>query len=613
MASNPSAPAPRRGSTLSGARENETKGYYGNKFCDDRLVSPMKCAWTTDPTKELVTTYRLLPAPDPASPNQFLPARFGPLSDDIYPWLNCFYAWRSGGNPNETFLLYDPYAPEYEGRTGETIKWELPAFQLYLAIGRAKKAGAGKVWWQSLNDGQQGKSAIIKRPEFMYLAYAAIYEHGDDSHVASPLGLDPNKRPVLLDMGADIGKTIAALVNIRRKEFADDIPEDLPINKAFRVVNPVGVKSATIFRTFAVESHDPRTLTKKAAFKGEPLPPQGTCLDIDAPTAPGEPRLKRAGFHTYALKEHGGISTSIEAEAGSLWRRLKPLSNVNEGGVLLFPTIEEQVRILSRIVVHDNKPALDFFEYAFADHSEWLNMIPDSAWALYRGRVSVAPGGDRREGRLATSRDDDRRAGRLATSLDDEGDEGDEVEDAAPAKPAKPATNKPAAATKRSAVDATTPAGAIDDDEDEDEDEDDEVVAPPVKTKAGKTSPLPPPLEADEDEADDDDDDDDDEEEDEVVAPPAKTKAGKTPPPLAAAEDEDEDEDEEDADEDEDEEEVAVPPPAPTKGKKGAKPDLPFTPTPATSKGAAALARLDATKAPAAKPKATPTGKRKAR
>lgn len=601
----------RRGATIRATRDDRTTGYTGNLFCDESLVTPMKCFWDTDRKKEAITTFRILPEPDPDHPGKFMPGRMSVERQDYSGWIMRYLAWRSCGDPPITFFLFDPQDPQYLGRNKREIEFEMPACTLSMAINQAKKAGRGKPHWYALTEGRKDKGPIIKRPNWMYVAYAAVYEHGPEGvHWDAPLGLGKKAKPILLDMGSDIGQTVIEIVEKRKAEYDGvDAPDGTDYGQVYFIRDPVSVENGVFFRAFSMKSKDPRREEKKG-----PNPPK----IINPPAPEDSDREKMQGFHCYAARSpYKGHSASLAGREKELWDKLKPFTSVENGGIFKFPTVEEQVALIAQHVVWEGKPCIDLLEYAWEDrHPEWVAAIPDDVRDRYKAKKVVAPKAEYDEDEDEEDEDDReatrRKARTRAAAADDDDDEEDDADEAPAAKPkskSKATSRRPEPADDDEDEDEEAP-------EDADEDEEEEEAAkakPKSKSKAGGKSKVPPPVAEDEDE--DDAPDDDEADEDEEPAKPApkaasKKKGADRSVPKTSIPDEDEDDapadDDDDApDEDEDADDEAAPadededdaPPPPKAGRNGKKGKAeaaaaPFEPKPDKGGGKANLAAL---------------------
>jgi hypothetical protein len=600
----------RRGATLRATRDDRTNGYSGNLFCDETLVTPMKCFWDTDKKKEAITTFRLLPEPDPDHPGKFMPGRMSVERQDYSGWIMRYLAWRGAGDPPVTFFLFDPEDPRYASRNKREIEYEMPACTLSMALNQAKKAGRGKPHWFALTQGSKDRGPIIKRPNWMYVAYAAVYEHGPDGvHWDAPLGLGRKAKPILLDMGSDIGQTVIEIVEKRQPDFDGvDAPDGTDYGKVYYVRDPVSIKNGVFFRAFSMKSKDPRRDEKKG-----PNPPK----IINPPAPEDNDREKAMGFHCYAARSpYKGHSASLEGHEQDLWGKLKPFASVENGGIFKFPTIEEQVALLANHIVWEQKPCVDLLEYAWEDrHPEWVAAIPDDVRDRFKAKKVVAPNAAYDEDEDEEDEDERAAARRKARSKASARDD-DEEEDEAP-KPAGKPKRKPAPAPADDPDDEDEDDAPADDPDDEDEDdapdddddaeadaEADEDEAP--KSKAGKSKaggkpraggkPKVPPAAEEDDEEDEDP---------KPARKPARKSTDRSVPKTSIPDDDEDDDAPSDADEDEDEddapdeaeeaeeaapadddEDAAPPPKASRNGKKGkdgkadAAPAAPFEPKP---------------------------------
>ncbi len=545
QASRPRASNIDDGTTMDGSGGS----YFGNRFAKP-TVTPVKLKFDKDPKKVVVNTFRLLPVPDPEAPGEFYPTRFEaeipgakPLNSD---WIMRFPAFR-GGDPGVTFFLYNP--EDHPGQPFDDLKWKYPSTVLVHAVSKAAKNDEGKVYWQALTDGAAGKGgkgtpARLKYPQWMYLAYGLGYEFGGDELYSPPVGLDSSKPPVLFDLGADTGKRVFTLSSLLRKEYADleahgTLPTNVPVNKLFKIFDPIALAKGVFFRAFSRDTKDPRPAERKA-------PDAAAYFDL-----PPDAKAPSYGYEVYAVKTYNGETADVSAHASQLWKRLKPIQSQ-----LIFPTAEEQVVILSeRIKDPNGRPALDLFEYAFHGRDEeddWLRAIPESVRNAYKGKVtSTGPKGGASSARTAPVAD-----------ADDEGDEDGEAPP--PADVDEPQLGrKSGAAAKAKAgkakADASVPAKGIDDDEDEadnDEaaDDDDAGVDEDAdgddpgddEDEAGDDEDAGGDEDADGDDAEDEAGDDEAGDDDDEPAPePAKPKAkaaaapakgGKAKQPMGFAE-----------------------------------------------------------------------------
>jgi hypothetical protein len=367
-------------------RDGGDGDYFGNRFAKE-TVTLRKLKFSDDRKKPCVNTFRLFPAPDPTAPGVFQPTRIPADEPGARPLLTDFiqrFLVFRGGSPGVTYILYNP--DEHPGASKDDMKWRFPATVICGAVATARKRNEGEVYWQALMDGDKGKSAVLKWPSWMYLAFGALYELGSESLTEAPLGLDPNGKPLLLDLGNDTGSKVHALCSQLRVQYEalathGGLPDEseVPTNKLYRIGDPIALDKGVFFRAFGLNSPDPRALDDKL-----PDPPRRFDL-------PAEEKKQNFGFDVYAVKTFAGLTPDLSAYADVLWPKLGPIS-----GQLIFLTAEEQVAIMAeRLKRPDGRPALDLLEYAFRNRDEeddWLDAIPETVRNRARGRTTSVPG-----------------------------------------------------------------------------------------------------------------------------------------------------------------------------------------------------------------------------
>jgi hypothetical protein len=536
------------GRTENGVRRGKGD-YFGNMFAKDTVRPEKVNAYGKNVKKEEVNTFRLFPIPDPETPGEFYPARIEAEVPGAAPvntaYIEKFMTFR-GGNPGVTFICYDP--DEHVGEKWEDLKWTLPAPVLTYAVARAVKENEGEVWWQGLTkrDNAKGRPPVLAYPDWMHVAYGCLYQRGEENWETAH-GLDPQDgRPVLLDLGKDVGQRTKWLCDLLKEEYRDladngGLPDDVAINKLFEIMSPVAFKKGVFFRAYSVASKDPRVAEDRAGAKVRRW-------------SLAEEKAREAGYTVYAAREFAGHEVDISEYSAKLWKQLRPIHSQ-----LIFPTPEEQVEILAKHVTDPNgRPAIGLLRYAFQDREEgdlWLSAIPSEVKAVAKGKVTSLPAPKAaREAPVADEDDEDEddaparplgRGGKGKADASvpshpvDEDEDEDGEEEAKPARAPKAAAKKPAKPAKPKAPepdddeDEDTATSAIvsgHDMEDDDEDDEDEDDAPPAKSKTvtGNRARAKPPEPDDEDDEDDEDDDEEDE-----APPAARAKPAASPPARA--------------------------------------------------------------------------------
>jgi hypothetical protein len=457
--------------TVDDAQSSDPTRYRGNHFCKEDLVRPMKLAYTEKPVHS-TTTIRVLPSPHPDPEIRWEPWRYTGQSvydDSLSDWIRQYRAVRGVGDPQITYLMFDP-----AHRSAEENKNQFftnPYWVLFKRCKDARETTPRGAPLDLINPLTSGNPKKIPNPAEMYIAQAIVYERGaadEDGKTPlvfdPPLGLDPDDpRVILMDLGPQLGRAILSACDVLRDGVDPEDVEGLVADgvvdwsEYFEIGDPVGLAGGVFWRTFPTKARDPR-------------PDKSRVRRVGGHQDRGE-LAEKIGYEVFQTPRFYDHSPDLSAYEELLRARVHPLDEV-----LQFFSIEDQIaKLCAAIRMRDpaNPKArgalvLNLFEWAWgSEYPEYVQMIPDQLWAEFRARAQVTKSGLEAE---------------VLGSPDAEDDAGDaNASPAAPRKPRGPdptsvpdpiAANARKLAERRRAATVAPPAPVEDEDEDEGDAED---------------------------------------------------------------------------------------------------------------------------------------------
>jgi hypothetical protein len=383
--------------------------YYGNHFVNTEMARPVRMPFTSNPQELSTTAFRLLPppccTPDDNPDLVYEPYRYDTRRDGrgLGEWIFRGTAF-TAGRDRTVFYLHDPRqfdSPEDEA----DARRNNPAEVLFWAAHHAIKQGhAHNPHWAPLLSGGPGYGAVLKRPNNLYIAQAIILESGTirgegknagkRQIFSPPLGLDDDPRPVIIDLGAGIGRDLVRFADTLSEEFDGDIDdESIPFEEIYANPDLTDIDNGKIVVAWPRKARDPFAAPEVVAAPARKSYSQAR-RDAAAPPVKADDDKDAAGFEFRVVDEWEGLPASLTDVEPTIRRLVKPLHDC-----LLFPTPEEQVAILANCIrfappksPRDVKGflVLDLFEYAFQEYPEYIRAIPEELWDEYRGKQSIS-------------------------------------------------------------------------------------------------------------------------------------------------------------------------------------------------------------------------------
>ena len=342
-----------------GQHGRQTRGMMGDHvFRKGSGVEVWKPSW-----KGTTTTVRIYPALCPENPQEFDPWRFSADDDDYGDWIRTYPAVRNFGDPGVTFILFDPIDHSYDPQTN-------PCWVLYNAITRAIQAGQANPKWVPYTLGSQGRGAALRRPQDITLIQGAILQHNNKDY-DPPRGGAANDATVVLELSGSAANAMLEAMNERNPDFRGD-PDDF--RGMFVHGDPIALDQGA-FVNFYQLGADPRERMQAGQQKrnsfGQARPIQGQG---------GRGNDDPIGFGCFLTHEYKGMSANLSGMEDLVRRKWKPWDDI-----IQILGHEDQIRLLSGAFPPD------MIVYAFQDM--YRDMIPESVWRAYNGRVSAPTGG----------------------------------------------------------------------------------------------------------------------------------------------------------------------------------------------------------------------------
>lgn len=238
----------------SAKEEEQSNSTFGDNYLLRKEANCMLVFPTWDRT---VTTVRILPAPDPDNPGQFLPGRLG--TDRLsYFYFRGLGVKNFGGFPGITCLLHtDDNDPTYKHKSMN------PFGILFESLSKAVADGNDQGGWASLIP-QKGRrtTVLIKPADRFYLVQAFVVEkkselqfgpaaNGKPARVA--LGAKADGPTAVLYLAKTAGQSLFGAINERKLDWTGD-PDD---PGAFVSLDPVALHPGGYVRIYQA-SGDPR-------------------------------------------------------------------------------------------------------------------------------------------------------------------------------------------------------------------------------------------------------------------------------------------------------------------------------------------------------------------
>jgi hypothetical protein len=285
------------------------------------------------------TVFRPFPVPSPEDPDALCGFKLSDDADDFDDWIRGYPTARSWGDPGITFLLYDPledFNPE-----------EHPAWVLFRCVDGRVQAGQAPAHWDALLKGGQGRSAMLRAPQDLYLMQGALLEQRSKVYTP-PRGGSPDDDLVILECTRSVIQELAPQLNTI--DF-DPVSLEAGSGGLFQIYQRGGAA-------------DPEQASD-AGFGGR-----------RGGISSREERV--IGYGVKVIKEWNGTSGDLSSVADMVANKVKPWEDV-----VRIMTIEEQAHLLAK-----HFPA-DVIWEAFADH-RYEGWIPEHVERAVTQSTSVA-------------------------------------------------------------------------------------------------------------------------------------------------------------------------------------------------------------------------------
>jgi hypothetical protein len=289
------------------------------------------------------TVFRPFPVPSAEDPNQLCGFKLSEEPDDFDDWIRGYPAVRNWGDPGITFLLFDP--------TDDINPEDHPAWVLYRCVDGRVQAGQAPAHWQALLQGGQGRSAMLKAPQDLYLMQGALLEQRSKPY-NPPRGGAPEDDLVVLQVTQSAIQEMAPLIN--------EMDGDLVSLEAGQ---------GGLLQIFQLGGAADPSHAGSSGF-GE-----------SRESSYGRSKDRKIGYGVSVIQEWNGVSGDLSAVAEMVSQKVKPWEEV----VQILP-IEEQAHLLAK-----HFPA-DVIWEAFADH-RYEGWIPEHVERAVNQSVSVASPG----------------------------------------------------------------------------------------------------------------------------------------------------------------------------------------------------------------------------
>jgi len=281
--------------------------------------------------------------PSAEDPNQLCGFKLSEEPDDFDDWIRGYPAVRNWGDPGITFLLFDP--------TDDVNPEDHPAWVLYRCVDGRVQAGQAPAHWQALLQGGQGRSAMLKAPQDLYLMQGALLEQRSKPY-NPPRGGAPEDDLVILQVTQSAIQEMAPLIN----EIDGDLVSLEPGQGGLLQIFQLGGAA------------DPSNAG--ASGFGE-----------SRESSYGRSKDRKIGYGVKVIPEWNGVSGDLSGVADMVSQKVKPWEEV----VQILP-LEEQAHLLA------NHFPPDVIWEAFADH-RYEGWIPEKVERAMNQTVSVASPG----------------------------------------------------------------------------------------------------------------------------------------------------------------------------------------------------------------------------
>lgn len=289
------------------------------------------------------TVFRPFPVPSAEDPAQLCGFKLSDDPDDFDDWIRGYPSARNWGDPGITFLLYDP--------TDDINPEDHPAWVLFRCVDGRVQAGQAPAHWQALLQGGQGRSAMLRAPQDLYLMQGALLEQRSKPY-DPPRGGSPDDDLVVLECTRSVIQEMAPQLN----EIDWDPISLEPGNGGLLQIYQLGGAA------------DPEQASS-GGFGGRRGGISSRSED------------RKIGYGVKVIREWNGVSGDLSGVADMVASKVKPWEEV----VRVLP-IEEQAHLLAK-----HFPA-DVIWEAFADH-RYEGWIPEHVERAVNQSVSVASPG----------------------------------------------------------------------------------------------------------------------------------------------------------------------------------------------------------------------------
>jgi hypothetical protein len=263
--------------------------------------------------------------------------------DDWDDWIRGYPAARNWGDPGITFLLYDP--------TDDINPEEHPAWVLFRCVDGRVSAGQAPAHWQSLLQGGQGRSAMLRAPQDLYVMQGALLEQRSKPY-DPPRGGSPDDDLLILECTRSVIQEMAPQLN--------EIDWD-----------PVSLEAGSggLLQIYQLGGAADPDQEPAGGFGGRRAGLSSRSED------------RKIGYGVKVIREWNGVSGDLSGVADMIHSKVKPWEDV-----LRILPIEEQAHLLAK-----HFPA-DVIWEAFADH-RYEGWIPEHVERAINQPVSVASPG----------------------------------------------------------------------------------------------------------------------------------------------------------------------------------------------------------------------------
>lgn len=318
-----------------GGTDSTSKGnYLLRPGCGAEVWSP--------PYKEGGTmTIRLLPMLDPET-GRLTPYRRSTGPNMFGDWIRHFPAARRMGDPPCTFIYKDTRDQSADGTA-------TPGWVLYRAVEQLVRSRQDPGWGGYLLS-SAGKSALLPKPDEVFLASAAIVEYNGKIKMTGTQAGDPQ---IIVEITRGLGKSLLEQLNATTPNFNGD-PNDY--SQSMANGNPLDLAFGKFITIYRKADGDPRQ--------------RGQQQLVGMPTIGGtRPQFNQggggngqvAGFDCFLSDSFNGMTPNWSQGEAFFTQRAKTWDDI-----LYFPTVLEQADLLAR------KFPPNMITYAWRDHPDWI-------------------------------------------------------------------------------------------------------------------------------------------------------------------------------------------------------------------------------------------------